>query len=272
MTTDLYPKVRRAQLGVGSIVGIAKGAGMVEPNMATMLCYLLTDIAVPRDELRRCLGRAVATSFNAISIDSDQSTSDSVVLLSSGKVPCQSEANFAQALEDVCRDLAADVVRNGEGVRHVIQVLVVGARDVVMAKGVGKSVVNSPLVQCAVCGNDPNVGRILMAVGKYLGNYHPGIDVSRCRIGIGGVEVFADGVFRLDPAKEELLRQHLLAAELYRSAPPDANGVFLPPVDWPRHERCVEIRIDLGCGQACFEVTGADRTHEYISENADYRT
>lgn len=272
MTTDLYPKVRRAQLGVGSIVGIAKGAGMIEPDLATMLVYILTDLAVPRQELRQCLAMSVATSFNAISIDSDQSTSDTVVLISSGKVPCQSIANFAQALEDVCRALAADIVRNGEGVKHVIKVRVKGAPDVVLAKGVGKSIINSPLVQCAVCGNDPNVGRILMAVGKFLGQNHPGLDTGRCRIDIGGETVFADGAFRLDAGKEQRLVAGLKCAELYETAPPDGNGIFRPPVTWPAHERTVDITIDLGCGEARFEVLGADRTHEYISENANYRS
>src|SRR3954454_9208719 len=124
VTTDLYPKVRRAAVGAGSIVGIAKGAGMVEPNMATMLVYILTDIAVPRAELRQMLHRAVDASFNAISVDSDTSTSDTVVALSSGAVPFSDWGLFERGLHQVCRDLAEDVVRNGEGVRHVIHVTV----------------------------------------------------------------------------------------------------------------------------------------------------
>ena len=113
VTTDLYPKVRRAAVGGGSIVGIAKGAGMIEPNMATMLVYLLTDLAVPRAELRRMLSSAVEPTFNSISIDSDTSTSDTVALVSSGAAPCRDLPGFERALRSVCADLAEDVVRNG---------------------------------------------------------------------------------------------------------------------------------------------------------------
>ena len=271
MTTDLYPKVRRADVGGGSIVGIAKGAGMIEPNLATMLVYILTDLAVPREALREMLPLAVAESFNAISIDSDQSTSDTVVLLSSGRVPVEHEAFFV-ALRDVCARLAEDVVRNGEGVKHVMRVSVSGAPSVAVAKGVAKSVVNSPLWQCAVCGNDPNVGRLVCAAGKYLGTEHPEIDVDHCTMRLGGCTVFSDGAFHLDLGLEEPLCAHLKAAEMYKSAPPDRNGIFTPPVCWPAHERRVEIEIDLGVGAACFAALGGDRTHEYISENADYRS
>ncbi|MDT8391716.1 MAG: bifunctional glutamate N-acetyltransferase/amino-acid acetyltransferase ArgJ [Lentisphaeria bacterium] len=272
MTTDLYPKVRSVTIGDGRIVGIAKGAGMIEPNLATMLVYILTDVDVSRNDLRDCLARAVEESFNAISIDSDQSTSDTVVLISSGKAPCPDLEAFAHGLNSVCRKLAADIVRNGEGVKHVIRVTVTGAPDMIIAKGVGKSVINSPLVQCAVAGNDPNVGRVLMAVGKFIGNEHPDINAENCSISIGGQTVFANGVFQLDPDRETVLRAHLESAQLYESDPPDARGVFTPPVRFPPHEKTVDICVDLGCGGARFTVLGADRTHEYISENADYRS
>ena len=134
VTTDLYPKVRRADIGGGSIVGIAKGAGMIEPNLATMLVYLFTDIAVPRRELRAMLARAVDASFNAISVDSDTSTSDTVALLSSSRVPCSDVLGFERGLHQVCRDLAEDVVRNGEGVRHVIRVTVKNAASLGLAR------------------------------------------------------------------------------------------------------------------------------------------
>jgi len=272
MTTDLYPKVRRAESGGGSIVGIAKGAGMIEPNLATMLVYLLTDFAVPREHLRAALARAVALSFNAISIDSDQSTSDMVVLLASGRVECPELQAFDEALQHVCAALAEDVVRNGEGVKHVVRCSVRNAPDVRIAKAIGKAVINSPLMQCAVCGNDPNVGRLVMAVGKCVGNEFPELDLSACTMKIGPHSVFNDGAFRIDPAVEERLAAYLKNAELYASAPPDQNGVFRPPVDWPRHERTVEIVVDLGRGAKQFSVLGCDRTHEYISENADYRS
>ena len=272
MTTDRYAKVRSVTVGGGRIVGIAKGAGMIEPNLATMLVYILTDLDIDRETLRACLGEAVAVSFNAISIDSDQSTSDTVALLSSARMPCPDVEAFADGLLTVCGKLAADVVRNGEGVRHVIRVKVTGAPTAAVAKGVGKSVINSPLVQCAVAGNDPNVGRVLMAVGKYLGDSHPGIATGNCSIRIGDHIVFSNGGFHLDPDREVALATYMRDAQLYESAPPDANGVYSPPNHFPAHEKTVDMCVDLGCGKAQFTVLGADRTHEYISENADYRT
>jgi glutamate N-acetyltransferase/amino-acid N-acetyltransferase len=271
VTTDLYPKVRRAGVGEGSLVGIAKGAGMIEPNMATMLVYLLTDLAVPRTDLRVMLPRAVDASFNAISVDSDTSTSDTVVLLSSGRVPCPDLGDFERALHTVCRDLAEDVVRNGEGVRHVIRVEVRRAASTVLARSLGKAIVNAPLFKCAVSGNDPNVGRLVQAVGKHVGAHAAGTDLSRLRLLMGGVEIFAGGVFQLDPDKEKALVAHLRGAELYASAPP-REGVFSPPIDFPPHERCVEVEVDLGNGAASATVLGGDLTHEYVSENADYRS
>ncbi|MBX3750459.1 MAG: bifunctional ornithine acetyltransferase/N-acetylglutamate synthase [Opitutaceae bacterium] len=271
VTTDLYPKVRRATVGAGSIVGIAKGAGMVEPNLATMLVYLLTDLAVPRVELRTLLAQAVDTSFNAISVDSDTSTSDTVALISSGRVPCPDRGAFAAALTQVCRDLAEDVVRNGEGVRHVIRVNVSGVADVTLARALGKAIVNAPLFKCAVAGNDPNVGRLVQAIGKHVGAQASGTDLSRLRVSMGGIEIFADGVFQLNPTKETALVAHLKGAELYASAPPK-DGVFTAPIDYPPHERCVEIAVDLGQGAAAATVYGGDLTHEYVSENADYRS
>ena len=271
VTTDLYPKIRRAAVGHGSIVGIAKGAGMIEPNMATMLVYMLTDLAVPRDTLRAILARAVDTSFNTISVDSDTSTSDTVALLSSGRVPCPDLAAFEAALTTVCCDLAEDVVRNGEGVRHVIRVAVKNAADAASARALGKAIVNAPLFKCAVAGNDPNVGRLVQAVGKYVGAQAPQTDLSKLTMRMGGVEIFAGDAFQLNPQKEAALVAHLRSAELYASAPPK-DGVFSPPVDFPAHERCVEIEIDVGSGTANATVLGGDLTHEYVSENADYRS
>jgi glutamate N-acetyltransferase/amino-acid N-acetyltransferase len=271
MTTDLYPKVRRATVANGSIVGIAKGAGMIEPHLATMLVYLLTDVAVPRATLRRLLPAAVDPSFNCISIDTDTSTSDTVALLSSGAVPCPDEETFAQALFTVCRDLAEDVVRNGEGVHHVLRVAVGGAPAEPLARALGKAVINSPLVKTALCGNDPNVGRMLMAIGKYLGIQAPGVTLTDARITLGGKTIYANGSFALDPQLEAELVAHLKGAELYASVPA-RDGVFRPPIGFPPHERCVELAIDLAAGSARATVLGADLTHEYVSENADYRS
>ncbi|MCF3651182.1 bifunctional ornithine acetyltransferase/N-acetylglutamate synthase [Synoicihabitans lomoniglobus] len=271
VTTDLYPKIRSRALGAGRLVGIAKGAGMIEPNLATMLVYILTDIAVPRAELRAMLKRAVDESFNRISIDSDTSTSDTVALVSSGKITDVAPAEFESALHQICRDLAEDVVRNGEGVRHVIRVATTGAPDARLATQIGKAVVNAPLFKCAVAGNDPNVGRLVQAIGRYLGNLPSPIDTSAMRLTIGGIEIFAEGVFKLDPTKEIALTQHLQQAELYVSQP-TAEGAFVPPIDFPPHERCVEIGIELGLGNDAAVVIGGDLTHEYVTENADYRS
>jgi glutamate N-acetyltransferase/amino-acid N-acetyltransferase len=211
------------------------------------------------------------SSFNSMSIDSDTSTSDTVALISSGRVPCADLAAFEAALETVCRDLAEDVVRNGEGVHHVIQVDVSGAPSESVARAIGKSVVNAPLFKCAVAGNDPNVGRLVQAVGKYVGSHEPGLDLSATRMTLGGIPLVERGEFFLDPSKEAELVAHLKGAELYASAPPE-NGVFSAAIDFPPHERCVELRIELGRGSASARVLGADLTHEYVSENADYRS
>lgn len=225
MTTDMYPKVRSLELpgtGGGRIVGIAKGAGMVEPNLATMLVYILTDIAVPRDALRKSLAAAVDRSFNAMSIDSDTSTSDTIVALSSNKVPLAgaSQGDFDAALSAVCDALTEDVVRNGEGVQHVIRADVRGAPSAEIARAVGKAIVNSPLFKCAVAGNDPNVGRLTAAVGKCVGTLPASlapspVDVSRMVMRMGGVEIFRDGRFALSPETEKLLVAHMKAAQLW---------------------------------------------------------
>lgn len=272
VTTDRYPKVRRAAVAGGSIVGIAKGAGMIEPNLATMLVFLLTDLAVPRAELRAELAAAMDDTFNSISVDSDTSTSDTVALVSSGRAACPDRAAFRAALRTVCADLAEDVVRNGEGVRHVIRVTVTRAPDAATARTLGKAIVNAPLFKCAVAGNDPNVGRLVQAVGKHIGAAQlPAVVGRGLRLRMGDIEIFSDGQFRLDPAKEAALAGHLRSAELYVSAPPK-DGVFTPPVRFPAHERCVEIEADLGVGLARATVLGGDLTHEYVSENADYRS
>jgi glutamate N-acetyltransferase/amino-acid N-acetyltransferase len=272
LTTDLYPKVRRADLGGGSIVGFAKGAGMIEPDLATMLVFLLTDLDVPRAALRAALAGAVEASFQNITVDSDTSTSDTVALLSSRARPAPPLAAFGEALTRVCRDLAEDVVRNGEGVHHVVRIEVAGAPDREVARAAGKAIANSPLVQCAVNGNDPNVGRLLAALGKELGRRGLAVDPARVRLAVGGEPLLEAGAMALDPAKEERLVAHLRAAELYASAPAPDGITFRAPIDHPPHERAVRIEVDLGLGAAACEVIGADRSHEYITENADYRS
>mmetsp|Transcript_25306 Transcript_25306/g.81216 ORF Transcript_25306/g.81216 Transcript_25306/m.81216 type:complete len:464 (+) Transcript_25306:85-1476(+) len=267
MTTDRYPKLRRASAAGGSIVGTAKGAGMIEPDMATMLSFVLTDVAVPRAELQRMLAAAADASFNCMSIDADQSTSDSLVLLSSRRVELpaptaerdEALAEFEAALKRVCDQLAADVARNGEGTTHVLRVAVRGAPSAELARGVGKAVVNSPLIKTAVAGNDPNVGRIVGAVGSFLGKAAPQLDLGQCTMAIGGDTVFEGGSFRLSPAREASLSAHLRQAQ-QESAP------------FPPHERFVEVEIDLGAGGEASTVIGSDLTREYVDINADYRS
>jgi glutamate N-acetyltransferase/amino-acid N-acetyltransferase len=273
MTTDLYPKVRRVALdGGASIVGIAKGAGMVEPNLATMLVYLLTDAAVPRAELRAALADAVDGSFNCISVDSDTSTSDTVALLASGEAGPVDRDAFRTALGELCRSLAGDVVRNGEGVRHVLRVRISGAPDGVSARQLGKAIVNSPLFKTAVAGNDPNVGRLVAALGKEAGARAIAIDPSRARLTMGGELIVDGGLFQLDREREARLTRHLVESELYPQRPAPDGITFKPPIDYPPHERCTEIEVDLGVGDGRAEVLGADLTHEYVTENADYRS
>ena len=217
---DLYPKVRSATVGAAGarVVGIAKGAGMVEPNMATMLVFLLTDADIDRQTLRDMLPSAVNQSFNCISIDSDQSTSDTVALASSRRVPLQGREEvreFYDALRSVSQSLAEDVVRNGEGVQHVIRVRVTGAPSTELARAVGKRVVNSPLFKTAVAGNDPNVGRLVSAIGQCLGQQAISIDSDRVTITFGGQEIFSNGSFRPNPDAEKHIHNHMVDAWMW---------------------------------------------------------
>lgn len=261
MTTDSFPKVRSADVGEGRIVGIAKGAGMIEPNMATMLVFLFTDISMPAADLDSCCADIANRTFNTITIDSDQSTSDMMLLFSSGRKDPVPYDDFSAALFEVCRGLAEDIVRNGEGTGHVIRVTVHGAPDVETAAGTAKSVANSPLVKTAIYGNDPNVGRIIMAVGKYTGNRGLSLDTGGVTVSLGGTRVFGGGSFHLDGAAEERLSAYLRSAALPEVCP-----------GYPVHHRLVEININLGAGRARAEVLGSDLSHQYITENADYRT
>ena len=265
MTTDSYPKVRTADVpasgGTGRILGIAKGAGMVEPNLATMLVFLVTDIDVERDELREDLRGVVDGTFNTISIDSDQSTSDSVLAWSSGRVTGLSRTEFRDALQGVCAGLAEDIVRNGEGVGHVIRVRVSSAPSRSVAAALGKAVVNSPLVKTAICGNDPNVGRIVAALGDAAGNSGLTLDPERTQVTLGPETIFADGAFHLDRDKEQRLCDYLKDAAM----DPGLEG-------FPQHDRIVDIGVDVAMGSFEESVLGTDLSHEYIRKNADYRT
>jgi len=261
MTTDAWPKVRSKSLFGGRIVAVAKGAGMIEPNLATMLVYVMTDLEVSRHSLREILPRVVAASFNAISVDSDQSTSDMALIFSSQAVPCPDLSAFERALGDLCRELAQDIVRNGEGTSHVIEVRVSGAPDEGVARLAAKAVANSPLVKTAVFGNDPNVGRILSSLGDACGNAGLPLNTKALRLRIAGVPVYEAGAFRLTPEIEAQLSQAFVA-----SAQPEKKGGF------PRHEENVVLSLELAQGTAEAVVWGSDLSYEYVRENADYRS
>ena len=242
MTTDMYPKHVFCNVGPAVIAGIAKGAGMIEPNMATMLVYLMTDADVPKATLRPMLRRVVDQTFNCMSIDTDSSTSDTVVLMANGLAGRVNIRHFEDALSHVCKFLTREIARNGEGATKLIVVDVSGAKSAAQAKRVAKSVVNSPLVKTAVYGCDPNWGRVIMAVGK---TFDPAIDPAKVGIRLGGTSVFSKG----SPVKCDLeaLRQHLSRPE-------------------------VAISIHLGIGRTSSRVWGCDLTEGYIKENAYYTT
>lgn len=261
MTTDRFPKVRSVSIGQGSIVAAAKGAGMIEPNMCTMLAFIVTDIDIDRRELQACLERVAQRTFNRVSVDGDQSTSDMVLAFSSRRKSAVTSEQFESALMRVCAPLAEDIVRNGEGTSHVIRVKVDGAFDEEEALRVGKAVINSPLVKTAIYGNDPNVGRVLAAIGDDMGNHDADLDLSKVTLKLGEVEIFSRSRFHLDFQTELRLSQYLKEARLE----PSLSG-------YPAHDRAVEIVCDLGRGRGSAEVIGSDLSHEYVRENADYRT
>lgn len=261
MTTDSFAKLRSEKVCGGRITAVAKGAGMIEPNMATMLCFILTDIDTGRDALRQMLPGIVARTFNRISVDGDQSTSDMVIAASSRKKACTDAKAFESALYKVCAELAEDIVRNGEGTSHVMKVHVTGAETEEDASAIGKALVNSPLVKTAVAGNDPNVGRFLSSIGDYCGNNGIRLEPGRVEIRLGEELIFSQGKFVLSPEKEQRLSAYLKDC----SSIPEHKG-------WPMHEKCVNIDINIGMGNSQSTIIGSDLTHEYVRENADYRT
>jgi glutamate N-acetyltransferase/amino-acid N-acetyltransferase len=246
VTTDVGPKVTQATYTLGGkrgqIVGVAKGAGMIHPNMATMLGFVMTDAAIDPAALRRCLKTAVEQSFNAISVDGDTSTNDTVLLLASGKGPQGKDlGDFQRALNDVCRELAWMIVRDGEGATRVMELVVRGARSERDARLAAHAIATSPLVKTALHGGDPNWGRILAAVGRSGARF----SVKRVSLSAGPVTLVRDG----EPAD-------------YREK--DAAKVFA-------RER-VPIVVDLGGGNASAVLLSSDLGHDYVSLNADYRS
>ena len=242
MTTDTSPKYYSCRVGRAIIAGIAKGAGMIEPNMATMLVYLMTDAELPKAALRPLLRRVVDRTFNCVSIDTDTSTSDTVVLMANGLAGTVKLGAFEKALLGVCEHLTREIARGGEGATKLITVDVSRAKTDIQAKRVAKCVVNSPLVKTAVYGCDPNWGRVIAAVGK---SFDPSIEPGKVTIRFGTTEVFKKG----SPVACDLeaLRSYLGQPE-------------------------VMITVDLGLGKAGARVWGCDLTEGYIKENAYYTT
>jgi glutamate N-acetyltransferase/amino-acid N-acetyltransferase len=250
MTTDTRPKLASATIRAGktavNVLGIAKGAGMIHPQMATMLVYLLTDAIATPVELRRLLSEICEQTFNCISIDGDTSTNDTVLLMASGQSGVRLKQptvrrDFAQALFQVCQSLAEQIVFDGEGVKHVIRLSVEQAANRDEAQQVAQTVAHSLLVKTALAGADPNWGRILAAVGRS----GIALDPAKVTIEIGDQAVCRGGV---GCAFDER-RAHQAMAQ----------------------PRC-DIRIVLGRGRGCIQFLTTDLTTEYVRINADYST
>ena len=249
MTTDTRAKEVAVEHEGFHVAGIVKGAGMIEPNVATMLCFLYTDADFPAAKLKECLADAVKDSFNMLTVDGDTSTNDTVLLTATGKVRGQ-EADFREALRYVCMELARMMARDGEGASKYFEVVVSGALDEKDARLAAKAVARSSLVKTAVCGADPNWGRIICAVGYSGAEMDPnkiilgleGTSPEGKRLKVSLVEKgrIVDGV--LDQAKEIMKGDTIL------------------------------IYIDLGLGSASARGFGCDLTHEYVNVNANYTT
>jgi glutamate N-acetyltransferase / amino-acid N-acetyltransferase len=248
MTTDTHAKVAGQTIAYSgssaAIAGVAKGAGMIHPNLATMLVYLFTDIEASPRELQAVLASAVDQSFNNVSIDGDTSTNDTVLLLASGASGIKLKSvreEFAAAVSSVCRSLASQIVADGEGVKHVVRLRIEQARTRDEGRRVAASIANSPLVKTAWAGADPNWGRILAAIG------YSGVPIQQDRINIylGDQQVCRKGAaYPFDEAR--------------------AHAYMMEPV--------YDIRVVLGAGSESLEYFSCDLTAEYVRINADYST
>jgi glutamate N-acetyltransferase / amino-acid N-acetyltransferase len=254
MTTDTFPKAatRTAKLGDAEvrITGIAKGSGMVAPDMATMLCFIATDAKIPAGPLQTLLSRGVAGSFNSTTVDSDTSTSDTVLLFATGqakhaRVPAEGGRmlnDFARALNELLLDLALQVIRDGEGAQKLVRIDVDGAVSAKSAKRVAMAIANSPLVKTAIAGEDANWGRIVMAVGKA----GEPADRDRISVAVGGTWMARDGGV--------------------------VAGYDETPVVAHMKGREIEIAVDLGLGRGRATAWTCDLTHGYIDINGSYRS
>jgi len=248
MTTDLTQKISSCEIEIGGevykILGVAKGSGMIMPNMGTMLAYILTDAPIPADAIQEITQEVTKRSFNLVSVDGDTSTNDTFMLISSNPGPTTALARTKHAILDVAQDLAKMIAADGEGAKHLIEMTVTSAPDLEVAKLAVMSILNSPLVKTAIHGQDPNWGRLMMALGNGLeavdGFWHQPVNIN-----IQGIRVFERGEpLNFDEAE---LRQKM--------------GDFT-----------VKIDIDLDAGEESLTGWGCDLSREYIAINADYRT
>jgi glutamate N-acetyltransferase/amino-acid N-acetyltransferase len=249
LTTDPRPKMVAAKVGEITVAGMVKGAGMIEPRMATMLAYLFTDAAVSPPMLRSCLSEAVGRSLNVMTVDSDTSTSDTTAFIASGarELPEGDEELFRHSVLAVCTALARAVVSDAEGATKIVEVDVAGASSGRICEAVARQIANSPLVKAAVNGNDPNWGRVVMALGKpdaYEGS--SGFDMSALRIRLSGVTTYDGG----------------------REVAHDPDRLRQTMQDSPS----VQIEVDLGAGPHRIKVWGCDLSEEYVRFNSVYTT
>lgn len=250
MTTDKFPKIAWRRLDIDGrevrLMGMAKGAGMISPNMATMLGFVLTDAAVDPAWWREILQKAVDESFNRITVDGDTSTNDCVLALAGGAsgvtVDCECGQEFAAALSDLCQSLAYMIVEDAEGGTKVLRITVVGAADNRQAEDAARAVGNSPLVKTAMFGKDANWGRIVAALGRSGAQFDP----DKVSVAIGGVTIFDRG----------------------RPVAGDMDAILAPLM----RKQDVSLNVSLGQGPGEYVLLASDLTHEYISINADYRT
>ncbi len=256
MTTDTYPKMATRKVKIGgaevTINGIAKGSGMIAPDLATMLVFIFTDAAIPAKILQTLLLLGVRDSFNAITVDSDTSTSDSVLVFATGAAmkdePPITRAGdprlreFRAAFDDLMLDLAHQVVKDGEGATKFIRIALTGAQSHQAARRIAMTIANSPLVKTAIAGEDANWGRIVMAVGKS----GEAADRDRLTIRIGGIDVAKNGM-AVPGYDEAPVARHMKGSD-------------------------IDIEVDVGVGKSSATVWTCDLTYDYIRINADYRS
>ena len=250
MTTDTFAKAASRKVTINgeaiTITGIAKGSGMIAPDMATMLAFIGADAKISKDDLATITHQVTDESFNAITVDGDTSTSDTVIVMATGQTGLEISGDgltqFQAALKDVMVDLAQQIVRDGEGAEKLITITITGAEDDQSARRIGLAIANSPLVKTAIAGEDANWGRVVMAVGK---SGEPA-DRDRLSISIGGTVIAHNGD-RVDDYDETPVADHMKTRDIH-------------------------IDVDLGLGHGQAQVWTCDLTHGYITINADYRS